>query len=468
MDEKKRCLILFRNDLRINDNPTISYACKRNFEIIPIFFLDENIGDASKIWLHKSLIALDKTLNGKLCIYKGEVYDVISNLIRKFQIDEIIINKMFDSESIDQERQLKKISEKFKTKLLIFNSSLLLDPETTVKPDGSPYKVFTAFYKKNYTNLTHDTIEFKPKKINTWKPEDATSISDFDHQLLPSSNWYRKLISGWKPGELGAKEKLDRFIANGLNGYAKKRNRPDLDNVSRLSPHIHYGEVSPSQIISAIGRIDNIDKEKFYTEIVWREFSYNLLFYNKNIHTDNIQKKFNDFRWLNDEKSLIAWQKGKTGYPIVDAGMRELWQTGYMHNRLRMIVGSFLVKNLLIHWHHGRDWFWNTLFDADLANNSASWQWVAGTGADAAPYFRIFNPVTQSQKFDPDGIYIRKYIPELKNLPNKYIHDPSSCPPLIMAASGIKYGEDYPLPIVELKTSRTRALNAFHTLPKNK
>lgn len=468
MDEKKRCLILFRNDLRINDNPTIRYACKRKFEIIPIFLLDESIGDASKIWLHKSLTALDKELDGKLCVYKGEAYDVISNLIKSFQIHEIILNKMFDSKSINQEKQLTKISEKFKTKLSIFNSSLLLEPENTVKPDGSPYKVFTAFYKKNYINLVHDAIEFKPKKISAWKPDDATSISDFDHQLLPTSNWHSKLISGWKPGELGAKEKLDTFIANGLNGYAEKRNRPDLNNVSRLSPHIHHGEISPSQIITAIGKLDNIDKEKFYTEIVWREFSYNLLFYNQKIHTDNIQKKFNDFKWLNDEKSLTAWQKGKTGYPIVDAGMRELWQTGYMHNRLRMIVGSFLVKNLLIHWHHGRDWFWNTLFDADLANNSASWQWVAGTGADAAPYFRIFNPITQSQKFDPDGVYIRKYIPELKKLPNKYIHDPFNCPPLIMKASGIKYGEDYPLPIVNLKTSRTRALNAFHILPKNK
>ncbi|MEL0280834.1 MAG: FAD-binding domain-containing protein, partial [Gammaproteobacteria bacterium] len=232
-------------------------------------------------------------------------------------------------------------------------------------------------------------------------------------------------------------------------------------------PHIRFGEISIRQIAQSIQDNDNQDSEIFYKELVWREFSYHLLFHFPHLTHSNLQKKFDTFQWENNKDNLIKWQKGLTGYPIVDAGMRQLWNTGYMHNRVRMIVGSFLVKNLLIHWKYGQEWFWDTLVDADIASNSASWQWVAGTGADAAPYFRIFNPVTQSKKFDPDGQYIRKYVPELKNIPNKYIHLPGELDDESLNSCGVKLGLDYPKQIVDLAITRDRALKAFKKLSSN-
>ncbi len=206
------------------------------------------------------------------------------------------------------------------------------------------------------------------------------------------------------------------------------------------------------------------DADRFLSELGWREFSYNLLFNEPTLPTKNLQRKFDNFPWRDDEASLQRWQRGETGYPIVDAGMRELWQTGYMHNRVRMIVGSFLVKNLLLHWSHGARWFWDTLVDADLASNSASWQWIAGCGADAAPYFRIFNPVTQGKKFDPDGLYVRRFIPELSDLPEKWVHNPWEAPGSVLAEADVRLGDNYPEPIVDLKSSRERALSAFKSL----
>ena len=254
-----------------------------------------------------------------------------------------------------------------------------------------------------------------------------------------------------------------------MTGYRDTRKEETFrarNNVSRLSPHIHFGEVSPHQVWyqsqqmeSSSGRIK--DLEHFLSELGWREFSYNLLFHFPDLIGTNFQKKFDDFPWKDDSDLLERWQKGNTGYPIVDAGMRELWQTGYMHNRVRMVVGSFLVKNLLIDWREGERWFWDCLVDADLANNAASWQWVAGSGADAAPYFRIFNPVTQGTKFDKDGEYTRKFVPELEKLPNKFLFTPWEAPQNVLEEAGIELGKDYPYPIIDLKQSRARALEAF-------
>lgn len=273
----------------------------------------------------------------------------------------------------------------------------------------------------------------------------------------------------WEPGEKGAHSRLNAFLENGLKGYKEGRNHPSRQNVSRLSPYLHFGEISPNEVWYAaktrmIAEHCESDGEHFLSELGWREFSNNLLFHFPDIPHKNLQNKFDAFPWRDDDEALRRWQKGQTGYPIVDAGMRELWETGYMHNRVRMIVGSFLVKNLMLHWHHGEDWFWDCLVDADLANNSASWQWIAGCGSDAAPYFRIFNPVTQGQKFDTDGAYVRRYVPEIAGLPDKYLHSPWEAKEMVLAEAGIELGKDYPEPIVDLKQSRERALEAFKGL----
>jgi deoxyribodipyrimidine photo-lyase len=349
-----------------------------------------------------------------------------------------------------------------------FNASLLFEPSSTVKKDGTPYKVFTPFYQKGC--LGKGSMPALPEAA----PENPALIENKvlsldDLQLLPEIPWHEKLEKNWKPGEAGAQERLEEFLDNGLRNYKVGRDYPSRFNVSRLSPHLHFGEISPRQVwhdIKARMVVDRCERdgEHFLSELGWREFSYSLLYHFPDLPRANLQKKFDNFPWRYDDEALKCWQKGQTGYPIVDAGMRELWETGYMHNRVRMVVGSFLVKNLLLHWHQGEEWFWDTLVDADLANNSASWQWIAGCGADAAPYFRIFNPVTQGQKFDSEGTYVRRFVPEISKLPDKYLHSPWQAPKDVLERAGVKLGENYPAPIVDLPMSRERALSAFKTL----
>ena len=285
--------------------------------------------------------------------------------------------------------------------------------------------------------------------------------------LLPQIDWYRSLEAHWTPGEAGAEKRLQRFLANGIDGYGTLRDRPDMRNVSGISPHLHFGELSPRQVwhaaVAASHGVED-DANAFVRQLAWREFSYYLLYHWPDLPEKNLQSKFDEFPWVESGETLAAWEQGLTGIPMVDAGMRELWQTGYMHNRVRMLAASFLVKNLLHDWRHGAAWFWDTLVDADLANNSAGWQWVAGSGADAAPYFRIFNPVTQGRKFDPDGAYVRRYIPELAGLPDRHVHAPWEAAPDELEAAGIRLGNDYPRPIVDLAESRQRALDAFRQM----
>jgi deoxyribodipyrimidine photo-lyase len=284
--------------------------------------------------------------------------------------------------------------------------------------------------------------------------------------LLPDINWYSQIAQQWSPGEQGAAQNLSEFLPDRLGDYKEQRNIPDVRGTSRLAPHLHFGEISANQMwyaaIDAMqGDIHQVGLDCFLSELGWREFSHYLLYHFPELPTKNFNSKFDHFVWQNDDDALKVWQQGQTGFPIIDAGMRELWQTGYMHNRVRMVVGSFLVKNLLLDWRQGERWFWDCLLDADLAANSASWQWVAGSGADAAPYFRIFNPVLQGQKFDPQGHYVRQYCPELAKVPNKYIHNPWDAPAAILQHAGITLGKHYPKPIVDIKASRQRALAAF-------
>jgi deoxyribodipyrimidine photo-lyase len=344
------------------------------------------------------------------------------------------------------------------------NGSLLWEPWSIKKDDGTPYKVFTPFYRKGCWG---DAEPLAPLS----KPDNVNYVEDRNHDdidalaLLPKVPWDKQLEPHWDIGEEGARKRFGAFIDEGLSFYKEGRNLPAKPYVSRLSPYLHFGEISPNQLWHAVRSIgDDKHIEHFCSELGWREFSYSQLYYNPQLPRKNLQSKFDAFPWADNADNLCAWQRGQTGIPMVDAGMRELWQTGYMHNRVRMIVGSFLVKNLRLHWHHGERWFWDTLVDADLANNSASWQWIAGCGADAAPYFRIFNPVTQGQKFDPDGEYVRQYIPEIANLPNKYLFNPWETPEIILKEAGIELGSTYPYPIVDLKQSRGSALQAFQSL----
>ena len=407
-------------------------------------------------------------LSGKLSCARGDSLKVLKEQIRENDADAVYWNRCYEPWRIAGDGAIEAELNSMGIEGKSFNASLLFEPPATVKKDGTPYKVFTPFFQKGCLGkaLMPAFPEASPKNPNLIENK-VLLLKDL--QLLPTNPWHKIMKKCWHPGETGAQERLEEFLDNGLKDYKEGRDYPSRLNVSRLSPHLHFGEISPARSGMKSGREWLLTGVKetasiFLRELGWREFSYSLLYHFPGLPRTNLQKKFDNFPWRDDNEALKCWQKGQTGYPIVDAGMRELWETGYMHNRVRMIVGSFLVKNLLLHWHHGENWFWDTLVDADLANNSASWQWIAGCGADAAPFFRIFNPVTQGQKFDSEGVYVRKYVPEIAKLPDKYLHRPWQAPKEILERAEIKLGEDYPAPIVELKISRERALAAFKEL----
>ncbi|MFN9163664.1 MAG: cryptochrome/photolyase family protein, partial [Alphaproteobacteria bacterium] len=344
-----------------------------------------------------------------------------------------------------------------------FNASLLREPWEMKTGSGGPYRVFTPFWRAAREQLGTVETTARPKAIPapaTWPASDKLTA----WKLLPTKpDWATGFTPLWTPGEQGARKRLDGFLSRTIAGYAANRDRPDIEATSRLSPHLHFGEISPRQLWKAAtaaaqsqGQETNTDK--FLAEVGWREFSYHLLYHFPHLPERNYKESFDAFPWDDNETNFRKWCRGQTGYPIVDAGMRELWTTGFMHNRVRMVAASFLIKHLLIPWQKGEAWFWDTLVDADLASNSASWQWVAGSGADAAPYFRIFNPVMQGEKFDPDGAYVRKWVPELASCSPKFIHRPWDAPDFARLR--------YPAPMVDHATARDRALKAFKTLPK--
>ena len=470
----KPIIIWFRQDLRLRDNPALIAAHESGRPILPLYILDDDnsgewkMGAAGRWWLHMSLKALNDNLGGKLCFARGDSRQVLMEQTRNSGAGGVHWNRCYEPWRMACDAAIEKELGSVGKETRNFNASLLFEPRSTVKKDGTPYKVFTPFYQKGCLGKESMPAlpEAAPKNLTLF--ENRVSSLD-DLRLLPEIPWHEKLEKNWKPGEAGAQERLEEFLDNGLKNYKEGRDYPSRRNVSRLSPHLHFGEISPRQVWHDIKTRMVVDRcerdgEHFLSELGWREFSYSLLYHFPDLPRANLQKKFDNFPWRYDDEALKSWQKGQTGYPIVDAGMRELWKTGYMHNRVRMIVGSFLVKNLLLHWHQGEEWFWDTLVDADLANNSASWQWIAGCGADAAPYFRIFNPVTQGQKFDSEGAYVRRYVPEISKLPDKYLHCPWQAPLEVLERAGVKLGENYPTPIVDLQMSRERALSAFKTL----
>jgi len=460
-------ILWFRKDLRLMDNPALVEA-NLNAEIIPIFILDDTnpeenkMGAASRVWLYHSLKSLNISLQKKINFYSGDPVKIISELINNYNINGVYWNRCYEPWEIRRDKKIKDLLKIKKVKAKSFNGSLIREPWEVLKEDQTPYKVFTALYKKAYLNsdIKVEVIN-EPTKINYSTKIFSSNTLD-TLKLLPNLSWADNIIKYWQVGEKNAYLKMTEFFKKGIDDYKEGRNFPFKKNVSRLSPHIHFGEISPKQLwVKAKSISSNKNTEHFVSEICWREFSYYLLYHFPNLPKDNLQKKFNNFPWKDNNYYFDSWKKGKTGYPIIDAGMRELYETGYMHNRVRMIVASFLVKNLLIHWHKGERWFWDCLFDADLANNSASWQWVAGSGADAAPYFRIFNPVTQGVKFDVDGQYTKQYVPELKDMPNKYLFSPWEAPDDVLNKANVVLGGNYPKPIIDIKESREKALYSF-------
>ena len=472
-------IVWFRQDLRRADNPALYAAYEKAAPIIPLYMLDDEnaaewkMGAASRVWLHHALKDLDDTLSQHLLLKIGKAEDIFKEIIATVKPQAVYWNRCYEPWRIKRDKQIKSFLEDQEIEVKSFNGSLIWEPWTIKNQSGEPYKVFTPFYRKGCLGAGEPKEPLPAPKRLTYAEHNIGSLTLDELDLLPEKEgtWPNEVVKRWKIGEDGAHERLKDFLEEGLNGYKEKRNNPALPNVSRLSPHLHWGHISPRQVwhaaktYAAANKINEKDIDHFCSELGWREFSHNLLYYFPDLPRKNLQSKFDNFPWREaSEEELNRWRIGQTGYPIVDAAMRELYQTGYMHNRTRMIVGSFLVKHMMVHWHYGEDWFWDCLFDADLANNSASWQWIAGCGADAAPYFRIFNPMTQGEKFDSEGTYIRQYVPELKNLPDKYLNAPWDAPADILTKASVKLGETYPEPLVDHMAARDRALKAFESL----
>ena len=475
MSVKNKTIVWFRQDLRIHDNPALLSAAEAG-EILPVYILDDiNAGDwamgaASRVWLHQSLKKLSKSLNDKLLLLCGDAEKIIPQLVADTGATAVHWNRCYEPWRIQRDQKIKAALTESGINVESTNGSLLWEPWSITKKDGSPYKVYSPYFKRGClgsVDIIRPVVP-APKAIKyIRRNKDLKGLSLDELNLQPSIGWDKGILSSWDAGEDGAHDKLTALVARRLEGYKLGRDFPAMDSTSRLSPHLHFGEISPHQVwfqVRQAGPCNEEDLSHYLSELGWREFSYYLLFHWPTLPEQPFQPKYKAFPWGSDDEGLKQWQKGQTGFPIIDAGMRELWQTGYMHNRVRMIVGSFLIKNQLIHWHHGARWFWDCLVDADLASNSASWQWVAGSGADASPYFRIFNPLLQSEKFDGDGDYLTRYVPELKGLPKKYRHKPWEAPANVLQAAGIELGVDYPHPILDLKVTRERALGALKAM----
>ncbi|MBP6869468.1 deoxyribodipyrimidine photo-lyase [Candidatus Babeliales bacterium] len=474
IDEQKTISIFwFRKDLRLADNLGLHTAAQAG-DVLPVFIVDEKsikeVGQASLWWLYHSLQKLDMSLHHNLNFYVGDPEKILVKLAKKYNVNKVFFNRVYEPKQLEADAVVIKYLKDHDVDVLTFAGDLLWEPWQVVKSDKTAYKVYTPFYRYGCLSAQPPRQPLsEPKKIDLIKDvENKTTLNLFD--TLFGNDWKKDRKNLWEIGEVAAKKRLQDFLSDGFDGYKVDRDFPSRLGVSRLSPHLHFGEISPQQIWYGIQQfkkhhnIPDADIDCFYKQLAWREFSYNLLYHFPDLPDKNFQKKFDNFPWRYNQKFLHAWQQGQTGYPLVDAGMRELLQTGYMHNRVRMVVASFLVKNLLIDWRRGRDWFWDTLVDADLANNSASWQWVAGCGVDAAPYFRIFNPTTQGKKFDKEGEYTRQFVPELKLLPDKFLFEPWKAPENILRQAKVELGKNYPHPIVSIEDSRKLALAAYKTL----
>lgn len=470
----KPVILWFRRDLRLQDNPALNHAAETGRPVVPVFILDDHagrsIGGASRWWLDKSLAALDHALKARgagLILRRGHGLSELQRLIDQTGADTVFMNRLFEPDAFEHDAEIAHALKADGVTCRGFNAALMCTPGAVLNGSGQPYKVFTPFLKTLLATAEAPPHTLGPRRIETVSGLDSDDLQDWAlHPQAP--DWSQGF--DWTPGEDGAAAATSAFVADGLKTYARDRDFPNRPASSRLSPHLHWGEISPWRAIERArqavgeGKASPAEAEKFVAEIGWREFSAHLLHHFPYIVDRAFRPEYDAMPWRDDPAALEAWRRGRTGYPLVDAGMRQLWTTGWMHNRVRMVVASLLIKHLMIDWREGEAWFWDTLVDADLASNVQNWQWVAGSGADASPYFRIFNPIAQGQKFDPDGGYVRRWVPEIARLPDRWLHAPWTAPAEVLRDAGVRLGRDYPRPIVEHEQARARALDALKTV----
>jgi deoxyribodipyrimidine photo-lyase len=476
----KTTLIWFRQDLRLSDNPALTSALQAGAPIVPVFIYapDEegpwSPGGATQWWLHHSLSRLDEDLRagGSRLILRSASHSLaeLLRLSEECGASRIVWNRRYEPAAIARDRHIKAELQAAGVEVQSFNGSLLHEPWTIKTKTGGPFQVFTPFWRHCIALADPEVPTAAPKHIEAPSRWPASQQLD-EWGLAPRLNWADGIQAAWTPGRAGAQALLRRFLHDSMDDYPALRDRPDLSATSRLSPHLHFGEIGPREIwhetrraALAKGRHTTWRQSHFLTELGWREFAYHLLYHFPTTPEHPLRDHYAAFPWKPNERHLRAWQRGATGYPLIDAGMRQLWRTGWMHNRVRMIAASFLVKDLLQPWTEGARWFWDTLVDADLASNTLGWQWVAGCGADAAPYFRIFNPTTQATRFDPQGTYVREWVPELAQLPDEWIHQPWTAPAQVLSIAGVSLGASYPRPIVDHAAARAEALAALAML----
>jgi deoxyribodipyrimidine photo-lyase len=478
MPSPQPIIVWFRDDLRLSDQPALHAAAKSGAPVVCLHVLDDAAGrapgGAARWWLAQSLRALGAdiaTRGGSLILRKGPAAKVIPEVVRESGACAVYWNSIAQAPHQAVEKALEAALAKLGASSQIFPGDLLVAPSEIRNKEGRGLRVFTPFWRRVLSLGDPPKPLPAPKVLQAGPNIPGDTLESW--KLEPGKpDWAGGLRERWTPGEASARTGLRDFLKHTVRSYAADRDRPDREGTSGLSPHLRFGELSPRQVWHAARFAAAEDHaigpgvDKFLSELGWREFCRHLLHDHPDLATENLQANFDGFPWKPDNAALAAWQRGRTGYPIVDAGLRELWHTGVMHNRVRMVVASFLVKHLLIDWRDGESWFWDTLVDADAGSNPANWQWVAGCGADAAPYFRVFNPQLQGEKFDPDGSYVRRWVPELKDMPSKLIHQPWQATPLELASAGVTLGKTYPQPIVDHAKGRERALAAYAKIRK--
>ena len=472
MTSSSATIVWFRQDLRLHDNPALHAALHRGGPVIPVYIQsdaeegDWPAGGASRWWLHHSLSVLDAALRergSRLILQRGSTEKILRALLKHTHADAVYWNRRYEPAAIARDAALKLALRGSDVTCNSFNSALLMEPWDLSSAAGRQYRVFTPFRKRLLELLEIAPPLSTPRVLPApavWP--DGLSLREL--RLLPAIEWYRQMAHHWQPGEHGALTRARHFLAESVSSYASRRDLPSVDGTSGLSPHLHFGEVSVRLLLHQLSKRGHWRDSGFVSELIWREFAHHMLYHFPGTAREPLDAQFSNLPSKPDQSTLRRWQSGQTGIPIVDAGMRQLWAIGWMHNRVRMIVASLLVKNLQQPWICGAQWFWDTLVDADLSANTLNWQWVAGCGADAAPYFRIFNPVLQGARFDPDGGYVRRWVPELAELPAAHIHAPHLAPRAVLDAARVAIGHSYPAPIVDLKASREQALSAYRKM----